>query len=202
MARPVVTEDKSTGSSAASFPSDPVIHGESAQLDIKPPPRLAGKLIATPDSFNPNLVLNIYKSRTSWGRLATNGIVYENIKDTRVPKVAFYIFFFSSEEGLEENVDKLSQQGKDWTSLPNLHVGVFPCATSGIAVNGKHFKQKDEKDRAQYGLLHTGDIIQVFHNPRTGERLKFKCEFYLGTGRETRAEGESFAVLQGTKLPG
>ncbi|KAI4661790.1 uncharacterized protein J4E78_004580 [Alternaria triticimaculans] len=181
-------------SPAAAIPSVP------AELDIRPPPRRLGKLIATPDSFAPNLTLNIDQSKTSWGRLSNNTIVYEHKSDTRVPKTAFIVFFYSSGGQTQETVDDLSQQGKDWTSLENLNVGIWTCATHGISINGKHLKQKDDKGRVIYGHLHTGDIIQVYHDVRGIECLKFRCEFYLGAGKEPRPAGDSFSTMIGSRL--
>jgi serine/threonine protein kinase len=181
-------------SPAVSIPSVP------AKLDIRPPPRRLGKLIATPDSFAPNLTLNIDQSKTSWGRLGNNTIVYEHRSDTRVPKTAFIVFFYSPGGQTQETVDELSQQGKDWTSLENLNVGIWTCATHGISINGKHLKQKDDKGRALFGHLHTGDIIQVYHDARGTECLKFCCEFYLGAGKEPRPPGNSFVTLIGNRL--
>lgn len=181
-------------SPSAAMPSVP------AELDIKPPPRRLGKLVATPDSFAPGLTLNIDRSKTSWGRLTNNTIVYENSRDTRIPKTAFIIFWYSSGGQSQDNVDELSQKGKDWTSLGNLHVGIWTCATHGISINGKHLKQKDEKGRALFGHLHSGDIVQVYHDSRGTECLKFKCEFNLGSGQAPRPAGESFSTLLGHKL--
>jgi serine/threonine protein kinase len=169
----------------------------SAELNV--PPRRLGRLSATSDSFTSSLVLDIDRSRISWGRLRSNTNIYEDSKDTRIPKAAFVIFWWSSQADLQENVMELSQAGKDWTELSDLHVGIFTCATSGIAVNGKHIRQKDGKGRAIFGELHTGDIIQVYHDSRSAECLKFKCEFYLGLGKEPRASGTSFMALHGTK---
>ncbi|KAF2636328.1 Pkinase-domain-containing protein [Massarina eburnea CBS 473.64] len=193
------TSDEYDGDKAESSSALGVAH-LSAELGFKPPPRRLGKLIATGDSFAPNLVLNIDQGRTSWGRLKTNTIVYENMNDVRIPKVAFIIFWWSSQRDLIENVQQLSQQSKDWTKLSDLHVGIMTCATSGIAVNGKRIMQQDAKGRDNFGELHTGDIIQVYHGPNT-ERLKFKCEFYLGEGKEPRSSGNSFSVLPGGRLP-
>lgn len=171
-----------------------------AEMDIKPPPRRLGKLTATSDSFIPGLTLMIDQSRTSWGRLPDNTLVYEHAKDTRIPKTAFIIFWWSTSGETQETVKELSQQGKDWTTLDNLHVGIFNCATSGISVNGKHLRQKDEKGRALYGTLHSGDVIQVYHASKGPECLKFKCEFYHGSGKEPRPSGQEFNIVQGTKL--
>jgi serine/threonine protein kinase len=170
------------------------------EMDIRPPPRRLGKLTATPSSFAPGLTLMIDQSRTSWGRLPENTLVYEHGRDTRVPKTAFIIFWWSSSGDIQATVKELSQQGKDWTTLDNLHVGIFTCATSGISVNGKHLRQKDDKGRALYGFLHSGDVIQVYHDSRGLETLKFTCEFYHGSGKEPRPSGQGFSIFQGSKL--
>ena len=177
------------------------IPGMPAQPDIKPPPRRLGKLIATPDSFSPNLTVAIDQSSTSWGRLPTNTVVYEHSRDTRIPKTAFFIFWYTPDSE-STTVEQLSQQGEDWTKIDGLRVGIFTCATSGIGINGKHLRQKDERGRALFGDLHTGDIIQVYQDSRGSECLKFKCEFYQGTGKESRAAGESFGIQSGGKLGG
>ncbi|KAJ4406663.1 Protein kinase protein rad53 [Didymella pomorum] len=167
-----------------------------AELDIRPPPRRLGKLVATPDSFVPSLVLNIDKSKTSWGRLANNTIVYDQSRDTRIPKTAFIIFWYSSGGDTAETVQELSQKNKDWTSLEKLNVGIWTCATHGISINGKHLKQNDERGRALFGHLHTGDIIQVYQDSRGTECLKFRCEFNLGSGKDPRPANTSFQVLR------
>ncbi|KAF9699904.1 hypothetical protein EKO04_002540 [Ascochyta lentis] len=177
-------------SPSAEVPSVP------AELDIRPPPRRLGKLVATADSFAPNLVINIDKSKTSWGRLANNTIVYDQSRDTRIPKTAFIIFWYSSGGDSAETVQELSQKNKDWTSLEKLNVGIWTCATHGISVNGKHLRQKDEKGRALFGHLHTGDIVQVYQDSRGTECLKFRCEFHLGSGKNPRPANNSFQVLR------
>jgi serine/threonine protein kinase len=184
---------------AASSPSA-AVPSVPAELDIRPPPKRLGKLIATSDSFAPGLTINIDRSKTSWGRLANNTLVYENSRDTRIPKTAFIIFWYSSAGQSSGTVEELSQKGQDWTSLDELKVGIWTCATHGISINGKHLKQKDEKGRAVFGHLHTGDVVQVYHDSRGTECLKFTCEFYLGSGREPRPAGDSFSTMLGNKL--
>ncbi|KAH7379266.1 hypothetical protein DE146DRAFT_682394 [Phaeosphaeria sp. MPI-PUGE-AT-0046c] len=196
------TSGNSDFSTAAAAAASPVTEMPTlpAELDIRPPPRRLGKLTATPDSFAPSLTLNIDRSKTSWGRLTNNTLVYEDSRDTRIPKTAFVIFWYSSTDHSPGTVDELSQQGKDWTSLEDLKVGIWTCATHGISINGKHLKQKDEKGRAIFGHLHTGDIIQVYYDSRGTECLKFKCEFYLGSGKEPRPIGNSFKPMVGNRL--
>lgn len=171
-----------------------------AELDNRRLPRCLGKLVATADSFAPNLTLSIDRSKTSWGRVSHNSIVYENSRDTRIPKTAFIIFWYSSGGESAETVQELSQTGKDWTSLKELNVAIWTCATHGISINGKHIKQKDEKGRALYGHLHSGDVVQVYHDNKGSEFLKFRCEFYLGSGKEARKASESFHVMVGNQV--
>jgi serine/threonine protein kinase len=171
-----------------------------AELDIQPPPKRLGKLIATPDSFNTNLVINIDRSKTSFGRLGNNTFVYPDSRDTRIPKTGFVVFFYSSGDQSKGTVDELSQQGKDWTSLDELQVGIWTAATHGISINGKHLKRHDDKGRATYGHLHTDDIVQVYQHSKSAECLKFRCEFYLGAGKDPRPAGQSFTTMVGTKL--
>jgi serine/threonine protein kinase len=195
------TSGQSDISTAAALSPSGAVPSVPAELDIRPPPRRLGKLIATSDSFTPGLTLNINRSKTSWGRLPNNTIVYEHSRDTRIPKTAFVIFWYSSGSQSQATVEDLSQQGKDWTSLEQLHVGIWTCATHGISVNGKHLKQKDDRGCALFGHLHTGDIVQVYHDSHGTECLNFRCEFYLGTGKKPRAAGDSFSTLVGNKLP-
>ncbi|KAH9873876.1 hypothetical protein IAQ61_004503 [Plenodomus lingam] len=189
----------STSSSAAAV-SAPAVPSVPDQLNNGPSTRHLGKLVATPESFASNLVLNIDQSTTSWGRLPKNTIVYEDSHDTRIPKTAFIIFWYSSGGDSRNIVDELSQKGKDWTSLENLHVGIWTCATFGITVNGKLLKEHNDKGYALYGHLHTGDIVQVYQDPKGPACQKFRCEFYLGSGREPRPAGSSFDTLVGTKV--
>jgi hypothetical protein len=125
-------------------------------------------------------------------------VIYENTRDIRIPKTAFVVFFYSPSS--KATVEEMSQQGKDWMSLPDLKAGIWTFASNGIMVNGKHLRMKDEKGRALYGHLHTGDIVQVYQHPQATEGLKFKCEFYLGACKEPRPPGESFTTMYGNKL--
>jgi serine/threonine protein kinase len=181
------SEEGAEPSASAAVPSLP------AELDIRPPPRRLGKLVSTKDSFVAGLTINLDRNRTSWGRKKDNTLIYENMQDTRIPKTAFVLFWYSSAGESNETVQQMSQEGKDWTSLPDLHSCIWPHATHGITVNGTRVMQRDSKGRALYGHLHTGDIVQV------GD-LKFRCEFYLGSGKEAREEGNSFTVLVGAQV--
>jgi serine/threonine protein kinase len=193
------TSDISTNAGAAPSPAADVPSLPS-ELNIGPPPRRLGKMIATPDSFSPGLTINIDQSKTSFGRLGNNTVVYPDSRDTRIPKTGFVVFWYSSTSQSSATVEELSQQGKDWTSLDELKVGIWTAATHGITVNGKHMKKVDDRGRAVYGHLHTGDIVQVYQHSKTPECLKFMCEFYVGSGRSPRATGDSFTTMLGNKL--
>jgi hypothetical protein len=169
------------------------------KLDFQPPLRRLGKLTATPDSFAPGLAIPIEQSKTSWGRLQSSTVVYEDSRDIRIPKTAFTVFFYSSKEGSEERVNELAKQGKDWTGLDDLHVGICTHATRGISINGKPLTMRDDKGRAIFGHVHSGDVVQVYQDARSTECLKFKCEFYLGSGKEPRLVGKDFTTQSWAK---
>jgi serine/threonine protein kinase len=192
----VSTQDSHVNEEAQSTPA-PAVTTLPSELGIRPPPRRLGKLIATSDSFNPQLILPIDKNKTSWGRLRENDLVYEPRSDTRIPKTAFTIFWHSSDR---ESINQLSQEGKDWTSLENVQVGIVTGATSGITINGNLLKKTDRKGNWQYVWLHTGDIVQVYQDNHGSECLKFKCEFYFGNGKEPRPVGKSF-IIQHSSSP-
>lgn len=194
------TSDYSASSFASSDVPSAAMPSVPAELDFKPPPRPLGKMIATPDSFSPNLILNLNQSKMSWGRMPSNTIVYENKRDTRVPKTAFIVFWYSSASQDRDSVEVLSQQGKDWTGLDDLHAGIWTCARYGLSINGKHLQRSDEKGRALYTHLHTGDIVQVYANANGTELMRFRCELYLGSGQTPRPAGESFTTLVGHML--
>jgi serine/threonine protein kinase len=193
----VSTKDESFVPAAGSTNSE-AAPNLSIDTDIKAPPRRLGKLVATTDSFAPSLTLMIDNHQTSWGRAPGNTIVYDNAKDTRIPKTAFVIFWYSR-NGESDAIKKLSQQGIDWTQLEDLQAGIFTNATSGILINGKHLKKTDDSGQQLYGHLHSGDIVQVYQARQGVECLKFKCEFYRGSGKEPRAATESFQILHATR---
>ncbi|KAF2200412.1 Pkinase-domain-containing protein [Delitschia confertaspora ATCC 74209] len=156
---------------------------------IKPPPRRLGKLTSTTDSINPNLAVSLDQPQTSFGRLAENTLEWEDKHDIRIPKKAFTIWWASDLLG---EVEHYAEEGKDWSDLDGLHTGIFTTASNGIRVNGIRLKTKDSEGRWCYGRIHTGDIIEVFHNEI--ECLRFKCEVYFGAGKEPRPAGKEFRV--------
>lgn len=177
----------------AQVQASPQLHTEP---DFKAPPRRVGKLVATADSFDPSLTLNIDQRLTSWGRLKSSTIVYEDGADVRIPKTAFHVFWWSPSD--PNLVQELSRNGHDWTTVEDLQVGIYTQARSGLWINGKHLRQKDDKGRPLYGNLHSGDIVQVFSD--RSQCLKFKCEFYHGKSVQPRPAGQSFKVQYGTKV--
>lgn len=187
-------DSRSSAASAAAVPVDATPKIPIEPSFFKAPPRRVGKLVATSDSFDPSLVLNIDQRQMSWGRLQANTIVYDDSKDTRIPKTAFHIFWWCPSD--VNLVQQLSQNGEDWTDVDDLHVGIYTQASHGLSINGKLLKQRDDRGRDMYGILRSGDVIQVYHDPRSKECLKFRCEFYYGQGANPRAAGESFKVLR------
>ncbi|KAF2806044.1 Pkinase-domain-containing protein [Mytilinidion resinicola] len=161
---------------------------------LRPLPRL-GKLTATTDSFS-QIVLKLDKSNNSWGRNLDNTIVYANKGDSRVPKKAFEIYFHA--EGHEDS-RKLEAKGIDWTKLNGLYTGITTWSSIGVSVNGVHLKRDDGKGRVLFGKLYTGDVITVFDYP--GGKLKFVCDFFVGSGKQKRAADQPFKIERGSLVP-
>lgn len=150
---------------------------------VKPPPRL-GRLITTPTS-SPQITLNLSQRTTMWGRAKENTIVYADKYDTRVAKRSLIVWFHA------KGMDKLPENA-DWTKLPGLHCGIATESTMGVHVNGVHLKKSapiGTGGELFWGRVYTGDEIEVC--PPSGGRpgLRFRCEFFHGEGKETRAEG-------------
>ena len=173
----------------------------SASLDPMPTRQdgqeILGRLRSTPDSIIPDLDLEIRNLRTSWGRLRSNTITFADKSDRRIPRTAFILFWYRREDGLHSSNDvaKIPQQSQ---RLHRLTVAIWPCATYGICINGKHLGQTEGGGRVTYGHVHSGDIIKVYQNKL--ERLQFECEFYFGSGRMPRVARTSFQTMVGPKL--
>lgn len=150
-----------------------------------PAPRL-GKLITTDDSFL-KLVLRLEKQVESWGRRPENTIVYPNVNDTRVPKTAFTLWFFTP------GIDRMMREGKDWTKEPNVCVCIHTNSSKGILVNKTRLGPPRADGSYPYGHLYTGDIITVFDQGRNNA-LKFMCEFSVGEAAKRRPEGLEFQM--------
>lgn len=163
------------------------------EASFKTPARRVGKLMATPDSFDPSLVLNINHLNTTWGRSGSNTIVYEDHMDTRIPKTAFRIFWWSPSG--DKVVQELSQNGKGWSNIDDLYIVIYPLSRTGLRVNGQYLCRKNDKGRNMFGYLHSGDVIEVYINLETKECLKFRCEFYHGKGAQPRGVGQNFKPI-------
>ncbi|KAF1813635.1 Pkinase-domain-containing protein [Eremomyces bilateralis CBS 781.70] len=153
---------------------------------IRPPPRL-GMLRSSTGSIK-NIAIRLQDRVTSWGRLPSNTIVYEDSTDTRIPKTGIIIWFAAP------GIDKIDQKGGDWTKLPGLHTILTTDSQNGIWVNGVCLRSKDAEGNKLYGRLYTGDRITVFKGRES--YLEFNCEFYHGSAAKERPKNESrFQIL-------
>ncbi|KAF2146467.1 uncharacterized protein K452DRAFT_65976 [Aplosporella prunicola CBS 121167] len=156
-----------------------------SNVPICPPPRpRLGKLTSVEGSILP-LVLHLEERTTSWGRNLENTIVYKHPADTRVPKMAFTLWYHSKVPDSEKGWTKL----KDWTKLDDLKVFINTGASNGIWVNDTKLAKNSSNGKVLFGTLYTGDIITVF---RGKEFLKFVCEFFHGNPAKTRPPDEPF----------
>jgi serine/threonine protein kinase len=184
-------EDHPDGDSDGDLDKPPAPLSQQPQLAspfVKPPPRL-GKLVTSPNSFT-QITIPITERKTSWGRLPTNTHVYPDGSDTRIPKLAFMLWFDS------ESFSSLPDESSPgtWSRLPNLYCAITTGSKSGIWINGVHLRAGDAI-RQPYGRLYSGDEIQILPEGKGNKAgLKFVCEFYQGHAKERRPEGEKFKV--------
>ena len=146
--------------------------------EFEPPARL-GMLISSTDSFTP-ILWRLNKRIETWGRGATNTLVYPDRSDIRVPKVGLCIFHHAV------GIEKLDREGRDWRSMPGLHTIVATYSSFGVWVNGVKLREKNETGNLLCGRVYSGDIITVFVSKEDGQCLKFVCKFKLGEAKNTR----------------
>jgi serine/threonine protein kinase len=164
--------------------------------DFQPPKRILGKIISTPDSCLPTISLNIVDTVTSWGRGYLNTMRYSNAQETRVPKYAFKIFAFKTDN--------------DWASTgapahgfetTGLTFYISTKASAGIFVNtvkvSSHDAHNPETASKYWGEIRHGDLITVWWHDKDFKpytRLRFEC--YHGESKVPRKEGEKFQLLK------
>ncbi|SMR42735.1 unnamed protein product [Zymoseptoria tritici ST99CH_1E4] len=160
----------------------------SDSADYVPPARY-GRLISMPGSFAHETIA-LDGQRTSWGRAPNNTVIYPNKAETRVPKLAFWIFFHAP--GIQD-----LDEDADFSDMPGLYCGISTHASAGLHINGVHLKKGDE-GQLLYGRLHTGDEVEVWQPGRPGKAgMKFKVELFCGEGKVPRMEGEArFRVVR------
>jgi serine/threonine protein kinase len=152
------------------------------------PPRY-GRLVSLPGSFA-DISIDLQDVYTSWGRASDNTVVFPDKSETRIPKLAFHIFFHvPGLQGLPE--------GEDFTNLPGLYCGINTHASAGLHVNGVHL-QKSPEGKLMYGRLHTGDEVEVWQAGRGGKAgLTFRVELSCGEGKDPRSDkGPRFKIVK------
>jgi hypothetical protein len=167
------------------------IQASNKDAAFKPPKRILGKLIATPDSVLPSISLNITDPFISWGRGYTNTIVFPDGYEDRIPKYAFKLMLWKS--GLSATRNQPLE--------PDMSFWISTKATMGIRINGVHLKSHDSKQAASpskdWGELKHGDEITVWtRENKTNPFVKLRFECYYGASSVSRAEDVSrFSVI-------
>jgi len=173
-------------------PMEPVLPHQ-VPMELLASPGKLGMLISSTDSFRP-VFWRLNSRQETWGRDPTNTLPYPDRKDVRIPKKAVCIFHHAL------GIEKWEKEGRDWTTMPQLHTVLTTRSSVGIWVNG--FKLKDANDAGYQlcGRVYTGDVITVFASRETGECLRFVCKFEHGEGRETRPKDKwPFEVKETTQ---
>lgn len=146
-------------------------------------------MTSTSDSLS-NIEIKLEQSGTSFGRLPTSTVVFADKGDVRIPKKAFEIWFHHPE------LKSFEAASKDWTALEGLYTGITTWSRNGIFINGVALKERDREGLMQYGKVHNGDVITIFHDPKTNDCLRFYVEIFKGEGARPRQPGEKFTVLR------
>lgn len=163
----------------------------SKEATFKPPKRIFGKLIATPDSVLPLISLNIIDPFMSWGRGYTNTVIFPDGYEDRIPKYAFKLMLWK--RGLQAAGNPPPEQDMSfWISTK---------ASMGIKINGILLKSYESKQPASpsrdWGELKHGDEITVWtRENKTYPFVKLKFECYYGVSSVARAQdAPRFSIL-------
>lgn len=167
--------------------------------EFKAPLPHIGRLTTTPGSYVA-LNLPLTQAKTFWGRHPGNQLVYRDSNDTKVPKIAFCIYFYdsgSAESGLLPSGSDGSisnQKVPTDTELVNQWAFVSARSKTPLFVNGIKLDMKDAKGRELYGRLYSGDEITAVKDMATGAHLTFRFEAFAGKSRDKRPQGTPFYI--------
>jgi serine/threonine protein kinase len=180
-------------------PENPIAVRHNQAQFARPLPVL-GTLTTTPDSFT-SITLRLQNRVNTWGRGKCT-FIWPYEQDTRIPKMAFAIFFDAPNASTAE----IEQEGGDWTKTPGLYAGITTNARAGILVNNVRLKPRtDDGKHHVYGKLRTGDVITVYRgdanasysgSDETAERLSFVCKFHSGDATEPRESDAPFELIR------
>lgn len=160
---------------------------------VRPLPRF-GVLTTVPGSFC-TTTIKLEQRITYYGREPMSHVLHPDKLDRRVPKNALDIIFW------RPGIEKLLQEGKDWSMIEGLYAIVHTRTSRSIKING--VKLTKGEGCWNFGRLHTGDVITIFEPPEnevlkgnTTEYLKFRCEFFLGLSAKPREDGSVAFVVE------
>lgn len=133
-------------------------------------------------------------AKTEWGRSPECTHVYPKPQDVRVSKSAFTIMLWDPATGrkAEQTPDF------DWTKS-NFYAVISTRCSGHIRINGVPMSRRRSNDeKAQLGVLRTGDVVEVMHDDKKGEHLRFHVHFWFGASKQERNDKtDAFRVLIG-----
>ncbi|RMD39700.1 hypothetical protein DV735_g5435, partial [Chaetothyriales sp. CBS 134920] len=148
------------------------------------PARRFGKLSSTAGSFA-NITIQLEERGTIWGRSPSCTQQYNDIKDTRIPKVAMRVIFWAP--GMEAH----EKRGGDWTEMADIQTVISTSASAGIRINGFNLMETStDGTAALYGKIYSGDIITVYESKDKSTFLKFQVEITYGSSAKARPKQE------------
>lgn len=127
---------------------------------------------------------------STFGRAVVNTNVYEDATDSRIPRSAFDIYFFSP--------GSAHIRGKEWYKDPDVNAVIMTRCSTGIKVNGCHLPPSNLGNVFKVAKLRTGDLIEVYNSGRN--KLVYRCDFHVSESKFPRGADEDVVVEDNTEL--
>lgn len=133
--------------------------------------------------------LSITTRLSNFGRADKNTNIYEDLTDSRIPRRAFDIYFFSA---------GFAHRDKEWYKYPDVNAVIMTRCSTGIKVNGCHVPTSDPGTVFKVAKLRTGDLIEVYNSGR--KKLVYRCAFHVGESKFPRGADEDVVVEDNAEL--
>ena len=169
-------------------------------LEANPPgKRIVATLQSSPESIVKGISIFVTDSMVSWGRAPENTRVYDQSKESRVPKYAFRIVLWKDGYDPAKDSRPWNQNNKAQDSF---YFYISTKATQGIHINNVTIHSHDPKNPvapSKYWLrLHDGDRIIVWQN---GDASYTKTELVFHCAWGGSSKPRSRSTSPGSRLP-
>lgn len=126
------------------------------------------RLESVPGSVVQNISVPITEAITSWGRHPENTLVFAHKMELKVPKFAFKILLWRSDDGSEFNLVPWNRYDSAGEIASRYHFYISTKARGGILVNGTPIRSSEpgipQGPSRFWARIYDGDSIVVWHN--------------------------------------